>query len=37
MCRDIGNLRTVDPDLAPVAQPGAILFTGSNHVRLCQL
>lgn len=35
MCRDIGNLRTDAPDLAPVAQPGEILFTGLNHVRLC--
>ena len=34
MRRYIADALAVDPDLAPVAQPGAILVTGSNHVRL---
>jgi hypothetical protein len=27
----IVNALAVDPDLAPIAQPGAILFSGSDH------
>jgi hypothetical protein len=34
MRSDVGDPFAVHPDFAPIAQPGAIFLTGSNHLSL---